>query len=141
MKPFYKCSNKCYYRFHLKMESNEKTAAAIVALLLVKKNKKKRKRSVWVKQFMYSKCHFVFLINWNTKLEIKFWFSFLYWNWDIKHKTNWFFVFQNTRTLKFKLEVRFSFFILIWKTESQIYLNKYLIKLVTRSHYAITINK
>ena len=50
-------------------------------------------------------------------------------------------VFQNTRILKFKLEVRFSFFILIWKTKNQIYLNKYLMKLVTRSHYAITINK
>ena len=91
-------------------------------------------------QSVYPKCHFVFLINWNTKLEIKFWFLFLYWNWDIKHKTNWFFDFQNNRTLKFKLEVRFSFFILIWKTKNQIYLNKYLIKLVTRSHNAIAIN-
>ena len=66
---------------------------------------------------------------------------FLYWNWDIKHKTNWFFDFQNNRTLKFKLEVCFSFFILIWKMKNQIYLNKYLIKRVTRSHYTITINK
>ena len=48
MKPFYKCSNKSN-RFHLKMESNEETAAAIVALLFVKRNKKKRKRYVWVK--------------------------------------------------------------------------------------------
>ena len=58
-----------------------------------------------------------------------------------KRKTNWFFDFQNNRTLKFKLEVRFSFFTLVWKTKNQIYLNKYLMKLVTRSHYAITINK
>ena len=36
--------------------------------------------------FVYPKCHFVFLINWNAKLEIEFWFLFLYWNWDIKHK-------------------------------------------------------
>ena len=48
MKPFCRCSNKSN-RFHLKMESNEETAAAIVALLFVKRNKKKRKRYVWVK--------------------------------------------------------------------------------------------
>ena len=76
-----------------------------------------------------------FLINWNTKLQIKFWFLFLSWNWDIKHETNSFFDFQNNRTLKFKLKVRF------WKTKNQICLNKYLMRLVTRSHYAITINK
>ena len=29
-------------------------------------------------QSVYPKCHFVFLINRNMKLEIKFWFSFLY---------------------------------------------------------------
>ena len=46
MKPFCKCSNKSN-RFHLKMESNEETAAAIVTLLLVKRIKKKRKRSMW----------------------------------------------------------------------------------------------
>ena len=40
MKPFYKCSNKSN-RFHLKMESNEETAAAIVALLFMKRNQKK----------------------------------------------------------------------------------------------------
>ena len=56
------------------------------------------------------------------------------------YKTNWFFDFQNNRILKFKFEVCFSFFILIWKTKNQIYFNKYPIKLVTRSHYAITIN-
>ena len=66
---------------------------------------------------VYPKCHFVFLINWNTKLDIKSWFLFLYWDWDIKHKTNWFFHFQNNRTLKFKLEISFSFFILIWQNE------------------------
>ena len=48
MKLFNKCSNKSNI-FHLKMESNEKTAAAIVALLLMKRSMKKRKRSVWVK--------------------------------------------------------------------------------------------
>ena len=91
---------------------------------------------------VYPKCHFIFLTNWNTKLEIEFWFSFLYWTWHIKYKTNFnFFNFQNNRTLKFKLEFRFSFFILIWKTKNQIFLNKYLIKLVTRSYYAFTINK
>ena len=89
---------------------------------------------------VYPKCHFIFLTNWNTKLEIEFWFSFLYWNWD-KYKTNLFFDFQNNRTLKFKLEFRFSFFILIWKTKNQIFLKKYLIKPVTRSYYTITINK
>ena len=94
----------------------------------------------WTFKSVYPKCHFIFfLINWNTKLEIKFWFLFLYWNWDIKHKTNWFFDFQNNRTLKIKLEVHVSFFILVWQTKNQIYLNKYFMKLVTRSHYAITI--
>ena len=33
--------------------------------------------------------------------------------------------------MKFKFEVCFSFFILIWKTKNEIYLNKYLMKLVT----------
>ena len=91
------------------------------------------------------------------EIRLKFWFlSLEHWNWDTKHKTNWFFDFQSNRTLKFTLwffnfqsngtlkftlEVRFSFFILIWKTKNQIYLKKYLIKLVTRSHYAITIKK
>ena len=62
--------------------------------------------------------HF-FLINWNRKLEIKFWFSFLYWSWHRKHKTIWFFDFENNWTFKFKYEVRFSFLILIWKTKNQ----------------------
>ena len=57
------------------------------------------------------------------------------------YKTNWFFDFQNNRILKFKFEVCFSFFILIWKTKNQICLNKYLMKLVTISPYAITRNK
>ena len=80
---------------------------------------------------VYPKCHFVFLINRNVKSEIKFWFLFLYWSWDRKHQNKWFFDFQNNWTLKFKFEVSFSFFILIWKTKNEIYLNKYLMKLVT----------
>ena len=51
MKPFYKCSNKSN-RFHLKMESNEETAAAIVVSLLVKRNRKKRKTSAWLKPWL-----------------------------------------------------------------------------------------
>ena len=50
------------------------------------------------RESVYLKCHFVFfffLITWNYKLEIKFWFLFLYWSWDRKHKTKWFFDFQN----------------------------------------------
>ena len=50
---------------------------------------------------------FVFLINWNTKLKIKFWLLFFFWSWDIKHKTKWFFNFQNNWTLKVKFESRF----------------------------------
>ena len=73
---------------------------------------------------VYPKCHFVFLINWNMKLEIKFWFSFLYWSWDRKHQNKWFSDFRNNWTLKFKFEVCFSFFILISKTKNQIHLNK-----------------
>ena len=57
----------------------------------------------------------LFLINCNMKLEIKFWFLFLFRILDIKHKTKCFFDFENNRTLKFKFEVRFSFFILTWK--------------------------
>ena len=41
-----------FYRFHLKMESNEETAAAIVAIPIVKRNKKKRKRSESVKLWL-----------------------------------------------------------------------------------------
>ena len=51
MKPFYKWSNK-FNRFHLKMESNEETAAAIVVSLLVKRNRKKRKTSAWLKTWL-----------------------------------------------------------------------------------------
>ena len=56
MKPFYKWSNKSN-RFHLKMESNEETAAAIVVSLLVKRNRKKRNRkktktSAWLKPWL-----------------------------------------------------------------------------------------
>ena len=72
-----------------------------------------------------------FLINQNMKLEIKFWFSFLYCSWDRKHQNRWFSDFQNNWTLKFKFEVCFSLFIFIWKTKNQIYLNKCLMKLVT----------
>ena len=107
------------------------------------------KVNIWIEYFqsVYLKCHFVFfffvffLISWNTKLEIQFWFSFLYWSCDIKHKSKWFFHFQNNWTLTFKFEVRFSFVILIWKTRNQIHSNKYLMKLVTISPYTITINK
>ena len=61
MKPFYKWSNKSN-RFHLKMESNEETAAAIVVSLLVKRNRKQRNRkkrnrkktktSAWLKPWL-----------------------------------------------------------------------------------------
>ena len=46
-----RCSNKSN-RFHLKMESDEETAAAIVALLFVKKISQKRKRFMWVKTWL-----------------------------------------------------------------------------------------
>ena len=81
-----------------------------------------------------------FLINWNAKLEMKFWFLFLYWSWDVKYKTKWFLDFQNNRTLKFKVKVRFSFFILIWKTKINLF-KQILIKLVTISSDVITINE
>ena len=72
--------------------------------------------------------------NWNTKLEIKFWFLFLYWSWGIKHKTKWFFDFHNTWTVKFKFEV--SFFVVhfnLKNEKSNLLKNTYLIKLVTIS--------
>ena len=101
---------------------------------------------------VYLKCHFVFficflllffffLINWNAKLEIKFWFLFLYWSWDIKHKTKWFFDFQNNWTLKFKYEVRFSFFHFNLKNEKPNPLKPILMKLVTISPHVITIKE
>ena len=84
------------------------------------------------------KCHFDKL---KYEIKNKVWFSFLYLSWGIKHKTKWFFHFKNNWTLKFKYEFSFSFFMLIWETDNQIYLNKYLQKLVTISPYAVTINK
>ena len=90
-----------------------------------------KKKIPTVEESVYLKCHNIFLINWNTKLEIKFWFSFQYLSWDMKHQTKWFFDFQNNWALKFKFEFRFPFFILICKTKNQINLNKYFMKLVT----------
>ena len=91
--------------------------------------------------FFASFFFFFFLINWNAKLEIKFWFLFLYWSWDIKHKTKWFFDFQNNWTLKFKYEVRFSFFHFNLKNEKRNPLKPILMKLVTISPHVITIKK
>ena len=60
---------------------------------------------------VYPKCHFVFFINWNVKLEIKFWFSFLYWSWDRKHQNKWFSDFETTEhwNSDLKFGFRFSF--------------------------------
>ena len=88
--------------------------------------------------------NFTVVPNWNTKLEIKIWFSLLRWSWDIKHKNKWFFPFQNNWTLKLIFEVYFLFLIYYLKKSKktkQIYLSKYLIKLVTISLYAIARNK
>ena len=57
--------------------------------------------------------------NWNTKLEIKIWFSLLRWSWDIKHKNKWFFPFQNNWTLKLKFEVYFLFLIFYLKKKKR----------------------
>ena len=88
--------------------------------------------------------NFTVVPNWNTKLEIKIWFSLLRWSWDIKHKNKWFFPFQNNWTLKLIFEVYFLFLIYYLKKSKktkQIYLSKYLIKLVTISLYAIARSK
>ena len=53
-----------------------------------------------------------FLINWNAKLERKFWFLFLYWSWDMKHKTknelyfvfHFFFFFYEKRMRALKIQ-------------------------------------
>ena len=90
----------------------------------------RRKHSANPCQSVYPKHHFVVFDK--LKYEIRnFMISFLYWSWDRKHQNKWFSDFQNNWTLKFKFEVCFSFFILIWKTKNQIYLNKYLMKLTT----------
>ena len=54
-------------------------------------------------QSVYLKCYFIFLINWNTKLEIKIWFSFLYWSWDTKRETK-----SVHRPSAYKTFIRFS---------------------------------
>ena len=72
---------------------------------------------------LYLKCYFVFKINWNSKLQ---------------HKTK----LQNNWTLKFRFGDFFPFLILIkTKNMKKICLKKYLMKLVTISPYAVTINK
>ena len=87
---------------------------------------------LWWEGIYVPKVPFRFLINWNTKLEIKFWFSFLYWSWDIKHK-NVFFGFQNNWTLKNQ----------IWSSVFVFYFNLKSKKpnLLKQISYAITINK
>ena len=108
-------ASHCYFGDKKKIRTSFKS-------LVSKKSRTWRLKRTW--ESVYLKDHFVFLINWNTKLEIKFWFSFLYWSWvmswDIKHKTKWLFDFQNNWKLKFKFEARFLFFILIWKRKNQI---------------------
>ena len=88
-------------------------------------------------EYVYPKCHFVFLINRNMKLIIKFWFSFLYWSWDRKHQSKWFSDFRNNWTLKFRFEVCFSFFILIWKTKNQIYLEAVTLRNLNKSQVTL----
>ena len=83
--------------------------------------------------FLFLFVFWIFLINWNAKLEVKFWFSLLYSSWDIK--LNDFFIFKTNEHW-----IYFLFMILIRKTENQIYLSKYLKRLVTILPYAITIN-
>ena len=87
---------------------------------------------------MYLKCHFFFFFD-KLKYKIRN-KDFVSLDWDIKHKVKWFFGFQITEH-KIKFEIHFSFFVLIWKTKNQIYLKKYLIKLVIIFPYLITINK
>ena len=82
---------------------------------------------IWL-QAVHLKCHFVccfFLINWNTKLIIRLWFSCLYWGWDIECRTKWesvyqkynsFFDLKTKRILKF---FHFSFLSFITKIEKQ----------------------
>ena len=91
------CLSNSFFNFFIKMKNEKRTES------------------------VYPKCHFLFFINWNMKLEIKLWLF----------RFEWFSDFKNSWTLKWKFEVCFSFFILIWKTENQIYLNKYLMKPVT----------
>ena len=54
-------------------------------------------------------------------------------DWSYKTLTKRLFDFQNNWTWKFKFEVRFSFFILIWKMKKQIYWNKYLVNACTQA--------
>ena len=130
-----------YKKVHIKTQSMSKTKDVLAILHRKKRmscnlfHKNSTQENVqlhlqhgesWLGEFVYPKCHFVFSINWNMKLETKFLFSFLYWSWDKKHQNKWFFDFPNNWTLKFKFEVCFSFFILISKTKNQIYSNKYL---------------
>ena len=70
-------------------------------------------------------------LKYEKNMQFLFFKKLIFWFLLSIHGFKWFFDFQNNWTLKFKFEVRFSFFNLIWETKNQIYLNKYLMKLVT----------
>ena len=96
---------------------------------------------IWKIKHWIENCPKSFFIFWKLlKIEQK-------WNGRFRkrmhgqHGFKWFLDIQNNWTLKFKFKVCFPFFTLIWKTKGQIYFNKYLMKLVTISPYAIAINK
>ena len=84
--------------------------------------------SIWIE----IEIHKNVLFHSNFKMKIEWHFRCTDWSpFDqrIIHGLNelkWFFNFQNNWILKFKFEVHFSSFILIWRTKNQIYLNKYL---------------
>ena len=65
--------------------------------------------SFWIVEWesVYLKCYFNFLINWNTKLDIKFWFLLLYWSWATKHQIKCFF---DLKKMNIEIEILNSFF-------------------------------
>ena len=66
---------------------------------------------------------FIFLINWNTNLVTRLWFSCLYWSWDIEYRTKLESAYRKYNSffdLKTKLVLKyfyFSFFNFITKIE------------------------
>ena len=139
--------------------------------LIIELKSEKQKKIFWnlfcLKPISKTKINIFNFIFWfQIKKRISksfFFFQFWLWNWKMKNekfskfvlflnqktshtfgtriRIQWFFYFRSNWALKFKFEVCFSCFILIWKTENQICLNKYLMKQVTISPYVITRNK
>ena len=100
-------------------------------------------RSAWAQKNLEKKQTILLLL----KIEIEIWDLFFDLILKKKNEKNseFYFILKQKSNVpcdpRIKLEVSFSFFILILKTKNHIYLNKYLIKLVSISPHTVIINK